>query len=35
MVLPRPAYGLTYIAPIIATQFDVLRDAKKMRSRAP
>ena len=31
MVLPRWAYGLTYIAPIFATQFDVLRDAEKMQ----
>ena len=31
MVLPRWAYGLTYIAPIFATQFDVLHDAEKMQ----
>ena len=30
-VLPRWAYGLTYIAPIFATQFDVMRDAEKMQ----
>ena len=30
-VLPRWAYGLTYIAPIFASQFDVLRDAERMR----